>query len=140
MRIQENKKTNKSNGISPKCKAIFEEINSLAPNLDLMKIRENNGGRFAFWISINDRMRNTKIEMLELSQRSSNCLHRAGYETIGELVENINSRDDLKKIRNCGEKSVNEIMEQLFCYQYSQLGPERKMWYIGKLVEMNKVG
>lgn len=85
--VLDNKKINKNNGISPKCKAIFEEISRLAPNLDLMKIRENNGGRFAFWISINDRLKDTKVEMLELSQRSSNCLHRAGYETIGKLVE-----------------------------------------------------
>ena len=56
---------------------------------------------------------------------------------IYEYLNQINSPDDLKKIRNCGAKSVNEIMEQLFCYQYCQLAPERKVRFIKRVLEMN---
>jgi DNA-directed RNA polymerase alpha subunit len=54
------------------------------------------------------------------------------------LVEKINKREDLKKLRNCGEKTVDEIMEQLFCYQYSQLKEDKKKRYIRRIMELNK--
>ena len=72
-----------------------------------------------------------------MSVRSSNCLHRAGYRTIGELVEAIESGDDLRKIRNCGARSIDEIMEKLFCYQYEQLDEGQKVRYINKVIELN---
>lgn len=54
---------------------------------------------------------NTPVDILELSVRASNCLKRAGVETIGQLCE---MREyDLAKIRNMGVKSVKEIKEKL---------------------------
>ena len=73
-------------------------------------------GKLRFPIYINEKIRTTELETLELSVRSSNCLHRAGYKTIGELVEAIESSDDLRKIRNCGARSIDEIMEK---YNYN---------------------
>ena len=61
-----------------------------------------------------------------------------GYTTVGKLVDKINTREDLKKLRNCGEKTMDEIMEQLFCYQYSQLKEEKKVKYIRRILELNK--
>lgn len=72
-----------------------------------------------------------------LSMRSGNCLHRAGYRTIGEIVEGIESSEDLKRIRNCGAKSVDEIMEKLFCYQYSLIDNSKKVSYINRVLELN---
>lgn len=61
-----------------------------------------------------------------------------GYRIkMGELVEEIESSEDLKKIRNCGTKSIDEIMEQLFCYQYFQLDTPQKIKYIKKVLELN---
>lgn len=120
-----------------KCKEIFKEIMELVPEADFNAIRERRKGKLRFEIFINDKLRSTSIEALDLSVRSMNCLHRAGYMTIADVVEHIESGDDLRKIRNCGTISVKEIMEQLFCYQYLQLRPEKKLPYIVKLLKLN---
>lgn len=124
--------------LSMRCEMIFEEIMKLVPNADIAQIKKRRGGKFLFPIYINEQLHSTDLEALELSVRSSNCLHRAGYKTIGDLVEGINGREDLKKIRNCGTKSIDEIMQQLFCYQYMQMGNERKVKYINRVLELNE--
>jgi DNA-directed RNA polymerase subunit alpha len=53
----------------------------------------------------------TKIEELELSVRSYNCLKGADIKTIGELIRK--TEDDLNKARNFGKKSLQEIVEKL---------------------------
>ena len=118
-------------------KKVFEEIVTLVPTADFMEIKKRRGGKLRYPIYINQKLRTTELEALELSARSSNCLHRAGYKTIGELVEAIESSEDLKKIRNCGAKSIDEIMEQLFCYQYCQLDRPQKIKYIEKVLKLN---
>ena len=123
--------------MTDKCQKVFEEIVTLVPTADFTKIKERRGGKLRYPIYINEKIRTTEIDALELSVRSSNCLHRAGYKTIGELVEAIESREDLKKIRNCGAKSIDEIMEQLFCYQYRQLDRAQRIKYIEKILRLN---
>ena len=122
--------------MSEKCQKVFDEILTLVPTNKFSEIRKRRG-KLKFPIYINDKLRTTELDTLELSARSSNCLHRAGYRTIGELVEAIESSDDLRKIRNCGARSVDEIMEKLFCYQYGQLDEGEKVKYINKVMEMN---
>jgi DNA-directed RNA polymerase subunit alpha len=58
-----------------------------------------------------DKILDTTIEELELSVRSSNCLKRAGINTVEELVDK--TEDDLMKVRNLGKKSLKEIKEKL---------------------------
>ncbi len=58
-----------------------------------------------------DKVLDTTIEELELSVRSSNCLKRAGINTVGEL--NSKTEEDLMKVRNLGKKSLQEIIEKL---------------------------
>ena len=126
------------NIMTDKCKEVFDEIQRMIPEVDLGNIKKRRGGKFRFPIYINEALRTADLELLDLSVRSGNCLHRAGYCTIGELVEAINSSEDLKKIRCCGTKSVDEIMEKLFCYQYRQLGQEKKVKYIHRVLELNR--
>jgi DNA-directed RNA polymerase subunit alpha len=52
-----------------------------------------------------------KIEELELSVRSYNCLRSAEIKTIGELIQK--TEEDLSKARNFGKKSLQEIIEKL---------------------------
>ena len=87
---------------------------------------------------MNEQIRNAPLEALELGQRSYNCLKRAGYNTIGELVSAISEGKELKGIRNCGAKSVREIMEQLFLFQYNALQPEHRDQYLLEVVRINK--
>ncbi len=53
----------------------------------------------------------TTIEELDLSVRSSNCLKRAGINTVEELTQK--TEDDLMKVRNLGKKSLQEIKEKV---------------------------
>ena len=57
---------------------------------------------------------NLSIDDLELSARSSNCLKRAGIETVGQLVEK--GLSELIQIKNFGKKSADEINDKLKQY------------------------
>ena len=59
----------------------------------------------------------TDISMLNLSVRSYNCLKRAGWNTIGNILENIETEQDLLKVRNLGKTSLVEIINKLKTYQ-----------------------
>ena len=124
--------------VGEKGREVLKEILSLVPTADLMEIRRKRGGRLSFPMYLSEKMRTTGLDALVLSMRSGNCLYRAGYQTIGSLVEGISSSEDLKKIRNCGAKSIDEIMEQLFCFQYGQLERGQKIKYINRILELNK--
>ena len=53
----------------------------------------------------------TRVDELELSVRSSNCLRMANIHTIGELVRN--KENDMLKYKNFGRKSLVELNEVL---------------------------
>ena len=57
------------------------------------------------------------IDDLELSARSSNCLKRAGIETISELLDKDMS--ELIQIKNFGKKSADEINGKLKAFGLS---------------------
>ena len=52
-----------------------------------------------------------RVDELELSVRSQNCLQNAGIEYIHQLVEK--SEAEMLKTKNFGRKSLNEIKEIL---------------------------
>ena len=52
-----------------------------------------------------------KIEDLQLSVRTANCFHNAGTVFVHELLKK--TEEDLKKTKNFGRKSLNEIKEIL---------------------------
>ena len=68
---------------------------------------------------------NTPIETLDLGVRSYNALKRVGITTIGEVLEMLNRGPDaMLAIRNFGEKSVDELVQQLKAKGY--LPPDRE--------------
>ena len=54
---------------------------------------------------------NVTVEKLELSSRTLNCLKRAGINKVGEVLERTAA--ELLKIRNFGEKSLEELRARL---------------------------
>lgn len=54
---------------------------------------------------------NITVEKLELSSRTLNCLKRAGINKVGEVLER--TAEELLKIRNFGEKSLEELRARL---------------------------
>lgn len=61
--------------------------------------------------SKDDNMLETKIEELDLTVRSFNCLKKAGIEEVGQLAKL--TMNDLLKIKNLGRKSLDEILEKM---------------------------
>lgn len=61
-------------------------------------------------------LEDTKIEELGLTVRSYNCLKKVKIDTIGDLIKL--TKDDLKKVKNLGNKSVKEIIEKMNEYGY----------------------
>ena len=58
-----------------------------------------------------DKLLEMAIDELDLSVRSSNCLHRAGINTVQELIQR--SEEDMMKVRNLGRKSLEEVINKL---------------------------
>ena len=52
-----------------------------------------------------------KIEELDLSVRSYNCLKRAGIHTVGELTQK--TEEEMMRVRNLGRKSLKEVVQKL---------------------------
>jgi DNA-directed RNA polymerase subunit alpha len=52
-----------------------------------------------------------KIEDLDLSVRSYNCLKRANINTVGELTQK--TEEEMMKVRNLGRKSLKEVVQKL---------------------------
>lgn len=98
------------------------------------------GKRFRFPVYLGETFLETPLEDLELSVRSYNCLRRAGVRYIGDIVDSIDSRADLLKIRNLGAKSADEIMTALMEYQFSLLSDEGKKKYLVRIAELNSSG
>lgn len=78
------------------------------------------------------------INELELSVRSHNCLRRVGIQSVGDLVNRIEGKQDLLKIRNLGARSADEIMMNIFLFHYSMMKPEKRAAYVLRVQEMNR--
>jgi DNA-directed RNA polymerase subunit alpha len=63
---------------------------------------------------IPERIAEANIEDLDLSVRAFNCLKRAGISKVGEIIEKLDrDEDELLAIRNFGQKSLEELKENL---------------------------
>ena len=112
-------------------------LKGIMNRLEGVELRDRHGRKFYYPLRLTKQMRETPLEALELSVRSFNCLKRAGYSTVGELVDSISEGKELRSIRNCGARSVREIMEQLFLFQYTSLKTEKRDAYLAEVVRMN---
>lgn len=60
---------------------------------------------------IDEKSHDMKIEELDLTVRSFNCLKKAGIEDVSQLASL--SLNELLKIKNLGKKSLDEILEKM---------------------------
>ena len=58
-----------------------------------------------------DQLLEKTIEELDLSLRSFNCLKRAGYDTVADIINQ--SEAELKAIKNFGKKSLEEVKDKV---------------------------
>jgi len=82
--------------------AIFVDLTETAQNAQVMVEKEE---------THKEKMLEMTIEELDLSVRSYNCLKRAGINTVKELTDRTVS--DMMKVRNLGQKSLEEIKLKL---------------------------
>ena len=82
--------------------AMFVNLTEEAQNTQVMVEKEE---------THKEKMLDKTIEELDLSVRSYNCLKRAGIETVKDLTER--TENDMMKVRNLGQKSLEEIKEKL---------------------------
>lgn len=105
---------------------------------ELIDLCKGLGRRPRFPVYLGEELLQTPIDDLELSVRSFNCLRRAGMATVGDIVQNIDTRDDLLKIRNLGMRSADEIMNAIMEYQFSILPEGMRQKYLDRIVELNQ--
>lgn len=82
--------------------AMFVDLTETAQNAQVMIEKEE---------THKEKMLEMTIEELDLSVRSYNCLKRAGINTVKELTDRTVS--DMMKVRNLGQKSLEEIKLKL---------------------------
>ncbi len=116
-----------------------QTVMGLMNRIEGVNIREKKGGKLKFRMYVTKSMSESSIDILDLSVRSYNSLKRAGYNTIGDVVEAISGGVDLRSIRNCGKTSVREIMEHLFLYQYNSLPSDRQENYLKEVITLNNL-
>ncbi len=115
----------------------YRQIKKIINANEGVSLHDKKGSQFHFPLYLTERLKETTIETLELSTRSYNGLRRAGFRTVGELAKALNDGMDLKKIRSCGSRSVEEIMESLFILNYESLDPEERDDYLIEVIKMN---
>ena len=109
---------------------VTREMNKYLENTTIEEIMYRNKKMFHFKVNLTRSQREQDIDVLDLSQRSYNCLRRAGINTLGQLVstystkDNVSSKTQMRKTRNLGTKSADEILLHLFYYQFNILNEE----------------
>ena len=120
-------------------KTLINMVNHLLKGTTIEEIKKKLGGLLKYPIYMSKEFMETDVTELDLSPRSYNCLKRAGFDRVGILVDNMEGREDLLKIRNLGKKSADEIMTHIFLFQFSLLSSERQRTYLQRVEELNGV-
>lgn len=66
--------------------------------------------------TINELYNINSIEDLEITERASNCLHRAEIHTVGDLIQRIED-ETLSEVKGLGKKVEKEVKNALFNYE-----------------------
>lgn len=104
------------------------------------RIKEIRGAGFTVPMYMGAQLLNVSVDDLNLSVRSSNCLKRVGFNTVGDVLNAIDSWDDLNRIKNLGKTSLIEIRDQIITYQKSLLSEPEKIAFSEKVRELNRLG
>ena len=112
----------------------IELYNSAKENGFLDTIYEVIGQKVRVSVAFTKKACDTNIDDIEFSVRATNALKRAGYFTIGDVVEAL-SNETLIHIRNLGKKTFNEIQTKILVFGYERLSEKEKQRFFVDLVE-----
>jgi DNA-directed RNA polymerase subunit alpha len=80
---------------------------------------------------------NTSVDDLDFSVRASNSLKRAGVFTVGDIIDLIMGEEGLKKVRNLGKKTENEIKTKVLAFGYSRLTENEQKQFLIEMINRN---
>ena len=112
---------------------------------EILAILSKNKKAFHYQVNFTNDQLHQDIEVLDLSVRAYHCLKRAGYDNLESLVNGIytkngeSSKKQLRKIRNLGTNSADEILVKLMNYYFMNLSDNRKKAYMDKILDINFV-
>ena len=103
-----NKSIKPSNAISLASKFLIDHFTVISALNDVIS---NQNYMFEPEEKITNKKLEKKIEELDLSVRSYNCLKRAGINVVGELTQKTS--EEMMRVRNLGRKSLKEVIQKL---------------------------
>ena len=124
--------------------SILREMNRYLNDTTIEEILIRNRKMFHFKVMFTSEQMAQDIDVLDLRPRAYNCLKRYGYNTVGDVVNGVETREEesskrqLLKIRNLGRNTAEEILMKIFYYQFLVLPDEKKCDYMQKIVIANQ--
>ena len=119
---------------------IWKNSDNRRNRLSRCRVKEIRGAGFTVPVYMGEQLLNADIESLNLSVRSYNCLRKAGWNTVGDVLNSIDCWDDLEKIKNLGKNSRIEIRDRIIFYQKTLLTEAEYAAYASRVRELNKLG
>ena len=108
MEVWTNGSINATNALALAAKFLVDHFNVIQNLNEYIQERE-------YMIQKEEKVTNSKLDMkiedLDLSVRSYNCLKRANINTVGELTQK--TEEEMMKVRNLGRKSLKEVVQKL---------------------------
>lgn len=124
--------------------SVLREMNRYLNDTTIEEILIRNRKMFHFKVMFTSEQMAQDIDVLDLRPRAYNCLKRYGYNTVGDVVNGVETREEesskrqLLKIRNLGRNTAEEILMKIFYYQFLVLPDEKKCDYMQKIVTANQ--
>lgn len=124
--------------------SVLREMNRYLNDTTIEEILKRNRKMFHFKVMFTSEQMAQDIDVLDLRPRAYNCLKRYGYNTVGDVINGVETREEesskrqLLKIRNLGRNTAEEILMKIFYYQFLVLPDEKKSNYMQKIVTANQ--
>lgn len=103
------------------------------------KVREIRDGEVVYPFYMGKQFVEVDIADLNLTVRSYNCLKRMGWNVVGDIIQNIDTKQELLKVRNLGRTSSDEIFQNLLDFHEELLSPNEKSIYRKKYNQLYEI-
>ena len=129
--------------MNEKIKNILNEMDPYMPAGSMVEFLYSHKKFIRFNVYLSKKELDENLSVLDLSQRSINCLRRAGFNTLRDLLNAISvtgderSKEKLLRLRNLGRKSAEEILLTIMCYQFQILSDRERKEYLQDIVRLN---
>ena len=122
---------------------VTKEMNKYLDGMTIEALLVLRRKKFYYKVILSESQCKQDVSALDLSPRAYHCLMRAGFHTIGCVLDHCqdtegeSSKRKLLQLRNLGKGTADEILFKLFLYQFSVLPDERRKRYMQTILAMN---